>query len=287
MADARASAGDRWAARPVLGAVLRVAVVVVPVVVAVLVGIGLTHLLPTAHTLWGRIGWFAAVLAGATVALLLTDRLARRLLPLAVLLELSLVFPDRAPSRMRAARTPSVRELEKRLQGLRSDGVSGRPIETAETLVMLVGMLGVHDKKTRGHSERVRAFTDLLTTELKLDDDDRMRLRWAALVHDLGKLQVPSRILNGGSDLTEDDWLAIRRHPEEGERLAVGLLPWLGEWGTAVVAHHERWDGTGYPRGLAGDGIGYGASCDFHEHNARRPGRDRQAVGLRHLCRRQ
>src|SRR3954452_17785095 len=173
MRDAKANAGDRWAARPVLGAVLRVAVFVVPVGVAVLAGIALTQVLPTAHTVPGRVAWFAAVLGGSTGALLLADSVARRVLPLAVLLELSLVFPDRAPSRMRAARTPSVRELEQRLLALRSDGSGGDPFETAETLVMLVGMLGVHDKRTRGHSERVRAFTDLLTNELKLDEDDR------------------------------------------------------------------------------------------------------------------
>ena len=260
MAMDRDVADDRrWAARPVLGALLRVAVVVVPVLVGLGVGIWLAHLLPAAQTWPGRIGWYAAVLGGSFAALLLTDRLARRLLPLAVLLELSLLFPDRAPSRLRAARTPSVREIEKKMLALRRDGISSEPIETAETLVTLVGILGVHDKKTRGHSERVRAFTDLLTDELRLDEADRMRLRWAALVHDLGKLVVPGRVLNGGSDLSDDEWETIRRHPHEGQRLAAGLLPWLGEWGAAVVAHHERWDGSGYPAGLAGADIPYGA----------------------------
>src|SRR5690242_9591301 len=131
MGHANTVSGDRWAARPVLSGMLRVAVVVVPVIVGVLVGIALTKVLPTAHSFWGRVAWFAAVLAGSTVALLLADRLARRVLPLAVLLELSLVFPDRAPSRLKAARTPSVRELEKRLQTLRSDGVTTPASESA------------------------------------------------------------------------------------------------------------------------------------------------------------
>jgi hypothetical protein len=250
---------DRWPARPVLGAVLRCAVVVVPVVLAVAVAIELTRVLPTADNWSGRVGWWMAVLGGSTAALLLADRAARRTLPLAVLLDLALVFPGRAPSRLRAARTTSVRELERRLATLRSEGAAGRPIDAAETLVTLVGILGLHDRRTRGHSERVRAFTDLLTAELGLDEDARVRVRWAALVHDIGKLSVPGAILNGGRDISPDDWEALRRHPDEGRRLAAGLMPWLGEWGTAVNQHHERWDGEGYPLGLAGEQIGYGA----------------------------
>ncbi|MDT7546637.1 MAG: hypothetical protein QOE99_2747 [Actinomycetota bacterium] len=249
----------RWSAHPVLGALLRCAAVVVPLVIALAAALLLTRLLPSATDWPGRVAWWAAVLGGSTAAMLLADRVARRLLPLAVLLDLALVFPDRAPSRLRAARTTSVRELEQRLVALRADGVGGRPIDAAETLVTLVGILGLHDRRTRGHSERVRAFTDLLTAELGLDEDARVRVRWAALVHDIGKLTVPGGVLNGGRDLSEDDWAALRRHPDEGQRLAAGLVPWLGEWGRAIAEHHERWDGSGYPLGLAGAQIGYGA----------------------------
>ncbi|MCU1591323.1 MAG: hypothetical protein JWP11_2579 [Frankiales bacterium] len=254
-----ASRTDRWPARPALGALLRCAVVVVPLVVAVVAAILLTRLLPAAATWPARVGWWTVVLSGSTLALLLADRTARRTLPLAVLLDLALVFPGRAPSRMRAARTTSLRELEQRLVALRAEGAGGRPIDAAETLVTLVGILGIHDPRTRGHSERVRAFTDLLTQELGLDEDARVRIRWAALVHDIGKLSVPGGVLNGSSDLSEDEWAVIRHHPEEGRRLAAGLIPWLGEWGSAIGQHHERWDGTGYPLGLSGEEIGYGA----------------------------
>jgi hypothetical protein len=127
----------------------------------------------------------------------------------------------------------------------------------AETVVVLVGILGLHDKRTRGHSERVRAFTDLLTSELGLDESARMRLRWAALVHDLGKLAVPATLLNSPRILDDEGWDLMRRHPQEGVRLLGGLLPWLGEWGGAVAEHHERYDGTGYPLGLSGEQISY------------------------------
>src|SRR5438270_10822332 len=104
-----ASGSDRWAARPVLGAMLRCAAVLVPLAVALAAAFVLTRALPTAETWPGRVAWWVAVLGGSTVALLLTDRAARRLLPLAVLLDLALVFPDTAPSPLRAARPPSVR----------------------------------------------------------------------------------------------------------------------------------------------------------------------------------
>jgi hypothetical protein len=99
----------------------------------------------------------------------------------------------------------------------------------------------------------------MLTEELKLPEEARVRLRWAALLHDIGKLAVPGTVLNGGRDLAADAWEALRRHPIEGEKLAGALLPWLGEWGTCVREHHERWDGSGYPHGLKGTQISLGA----------------------------
>ncbi len=238
---------------------VRVLVVLVPLGVSVGVALLLIAALPEATTRPGEVAWWIVVLGGALGAALLTDRLARRALPLSVLLELSLVFPDRAPSRMKTLRSASVRELETQLLALRKAGESGTAIEVAETLVVLVGILGLHDKRTRGHSERVRAYVDLLSDQLGLPEEDRLRLRWAALIHDLGKLTVPGRILNGGKDLTDSDWDLLYQHPDEGERLAAGLLPWLGQWGAAVREHHERYDGSGYPQGLVGEQISLGA----------------------------
>lgn len=263
------SGSDRWQARPALGGALRVAALVVPVLVGLGAAVLLATSLPAADGLLERIAWWSTVLGGSVLATYATDRVARRLLPLAVLLELSLVFPDRAPSRLRAIRSASVRDLDTTLARLRGEGVPMQPYEAAETLVTLVGILGLHDKRTRGHSERVRALTDLLTDELRLDEDARMRLRWAALVHDLGKLTVPVTVLNGTARLEPSEWELLRQHPDEGVRLVSGLLPWLGAWGAAVGEHHERWDGGGYPRGLAAEEISYAARlvsvCDAFE----------------------
>ena len=274
---------DVWAAHPVWAATVRVVVFLVPLVLSVLTGLYVSRLLPLGDTTLARIGWWLAVFVVSSIVLFLTDRFARRFLPLAVLLELSLVFPDRAPSRLRSVRTASVRELETRLSHLREHGEKTPPIAAAETLVTLVGLLGVHDKRTRGHSERVRALVDLLTDEMGLSEEERGRARWAALVHDMGKLTVPATVLNKAGGLDDEEWDNVRRHPDEGVRLLGGLLPWLGEWGRAVGEHHERWDGTGYPNGLAGDQIGLGARivavADAYEvmTSARSYGRARSA----------
>ena len=72
-----------------------------------------------------------------------------------------------------------------------------------QTVLELVAALSVHDRQTRGHSERVRVFADLIADEMKLAPADRARLRWASLLHDIGKLEVPSEILSKPAKLTE------------------------------------------------------------------------------------
>jgi len=79
------------------------------------------------------------------------------------------------------------------------------------------------------------------------------------MLHDVGKIHVPARILNKPGQPDAHEWDAIKRHPEEGARLAAPLAEWLGEWSLTIAQHHERWDGGGYPKGLRGDQICYGA----------------------------
>jgi putative nucleotidyltransferase with HDIG domain len=208
-----------------------------------------------AKVLW--IGWLFA--AGSAVALVL-ERAGRRLLPLAVLLQLSLAFPDHAPSRFAMARTAgNVRRLHERIADAKTRGVDDDPAMAARQILELVAALSAHDRKTRGHSERVRAYADMIATELALDEDDRDRLRWAALLHDIGKLHVPGRILNKPGKPDAAEWKRLAAHPVEGAALAAPLLPWLGRWAGTIEQHHERFDGNGYPARLAGDEIGLGA----------------------------
>jgi len=187
----------------------------------------------------------------------LVERLGRRLLPLVMLLRLAMLFPDRAPSRFAVAREAgSVRRLRARLAAVGSD--SEPESWSAERILALATALQSHDRRTRGHSERVRVFTDLLAEEMKLAPEDRDRLRWAALLHDIGKLTVAARILNKPGKLDDREWEVIRGHPAEGARIAGPLVEWLGPWAGAIIEHHERFDGEGYAAGLTGMEISLG-----------------------------
>jgi putative nucleotidyltransferase with HDIG domain len=98
----------------------------------------------------------------------------------------------------------------------------------------------------------VSAFNDLIAAEIGLSQGDRAKLRWAALLHDIGKLHVHTMTLNKPGKPTAAEWRAIKRHPEIGARIVAPLRPWLGDWVDGVGQHHERFDGQGYPNGLAG-----------------------------------
>jgi len=192
----------------------------------------------------------------ATAVLWAVDRLARRLLPLAALLHLSLVFPDQAPSRFRSAlRSGSSRRLERMLDDARANGLDADPGHAARQVVEMIGAIGDHDRRTRGHCERVRLYADLVGEELNLSAEERQKLQWGALLHDLGKLMVPAEILNKKGQPDEGEWAIIERHPSAGMQLVAPMRDFLGEWAHAIGGHHERWDGEGYPQRLRGNDI--------------------------------
>jgi hypothetical protein len=214
--------------------------------------------MPTS-SFWLFLLWWVGLSALATAVLVLGDRLSRKALPLVALLKLSLVFPDRAPSRLRTAlRAGTVQSLQQRIADASAAARAGTPVEAAERLLELVAALDVHDHVTRGHAERVRAYAQMIAEEMRLGRTERDLLNWAALLHDIGKLGIPSEILTKPGRLNEAEYDAIQRHPELGEQLVAPLRSWLGEWSEAVGDHHERWDGRGYPRGKAGEEITLG-----------------------------
>ncbi|MCB1475977.1 MAG: HD domain-containing protein [Rhodobiaceae bacterium] len=108
---------------------------------------------------------------------------------------------------------------------------------------------------TAGHSERVCVYTDLIAAELGLAPAKRRWLKRAALLHDIGKLGISNRILDKAGKLSDDEFETIKRHPVFSEE----ILSRIGVFADIAVVgggHHERLDGKGYPRGLAGDEIG-------------------------------
>ncbi|HSH60971.1 MAG TPA: HD-GYP domain-containing protein [Acidimicrobiales bacterium] len=235
---------------------VRLLALAIPVATSVASAAVLSRLITRPSGLLPVMGWWSIIVATSTTALVAVDRAARRLLPLAALLRLSMVFPDRAPSRFGIAfRAGTTRNLKEQLAAARERGIDDEPTRSAQRLLTLVGALNRHDRATHGHSERVRAFNDLIAEGLRLPEADRDRLRWAALMHDVGKVEVPARVLNKPSVPSPDEWETLRSHPEAGARIAAPLRSWLGPWSLAIEEHHERWDGTGYPRGLAGQEI--------------------------------
>ena len=250
---------DRWRARPLVAGAVVVAVFAVPVVASIGAAALLGHLWVPATTAGGMALRWVAILGTSTLVFLGCERLTRRALPLTVLLRMGMVFPGRAPKRLSVARRSwTTRDLSRRIDEARHQGISDEPTAAAEQIVALAATLSAHDRKTRGHAERVRAFTDLIAEELRLPDDDRDRLRWSALLHDVGKLTVHADILNKAGSLSDDEWELMRQHPLEGAKLTAPLAAWLGPWANTIAEHHERFDGRGYPFGLAGQAISTG-----------------------------
>lgn len=122
----------------------------------------------------------------------------------------------------------------------------------------LVTAVDNKDRYTRRHSEHVLRLLRLLGEELALPEEEILALEVAALVHDVGKIGVPARILRNPGLLTREEIEAVRQHSALGAIL-VGAVPELAYTLPAVRNHHEAWDGNGYPDGLVGEAIPYSA----------------------------
>lgn len=122
------------------------------------------------------------------------------------------------------------------------------------TLQALTASIDAKDRYTCGHSERVALVASQLATIIGFDRARAERVRIAGLVHDVGKIGVPESVLCKPGRLTNDEFALIRLHPEIGHRILKDI-PLLEDVLPAVLHHHERWDGRGYPAGLKGEDI--------------------------------
>lgn len=244
---------ERWASRALLAFAVRALLFLVPIIFSLAATVIAANLWPKPSTTVDTVAWWVTISAIATSILLLVQRYLRRFLPIVALLRMSLVFPDEAPSRFRMAlRTGTVNQFHKEAK---SGTLSASAQRAAENLLTLSQQIGNHDRLTRGHSERVRAYSDLIAEEMGLPQHDRDLLHWAALLHDVGKLDVPAEILNKDGKPDAEEWAVLQTHPGRSEAHLAPLAEWLGEWRLAASQHHERWDGKGYPDGLSGTDI--------------------------------
>lgn len=170
---------------------------------------------------------------------------------------------ERALSRRSATleRQRYQRELERRVQEATA-GLSRALSETAQayesTLNALVAALDAREQETAGHSQRVVRFTLAIAERMGVTGAELEDVGRGALLHDIGKIGVSDAILLKPGPLNPDEWIEMRKHPEVGFQI-LASIPFLAKPAEVVLAHQERWDGTGYPHGLAGEAIPLGA----------------------------
>ena len=126
------------------------------------------------------------------------------------------------------------------------------------TLEALGAAIDLRDSQTAGHSQRVAAYATKIARELGGGEREIRTIARGAWLHDIGKLATPDAILLKPGALTETEWRVMRQHVEIGYDL-VKRIPFLADAAEIVLTHHERWDGSGYPRGLRGAEIPFGA----------------------------
>jgi diguanylate cyclase (GGDEF)-like protein/putative nucleotidyltransferase with HDIG domain len=151
-----------------------------------------------------------------------------------------------ADAAMYAAKS-RIRELGRPTHATKEDSAFG-------ILESLVRAVDAKDRYTKDHCDIVAEYAVKLATRLGLSDDAKRALRTAGLLHDIGKIAVPDEILKKPGPLTDDERASMRRHVKIGEAL-VREVPQLKDVIQAVSCHHERYDGSGYPRGLKGEEI--------------------------------
>jgi HD-GYP domain-containing protein (c-di-GMP phosphodiesterase class II) len=168
----------------------------------------------------------------------------------------------------------------------RSQQLAAALRELEETYIATVRGLAIaveaKDEVTGGHIHRVCRYGMLLTALVAPDHADDPQFKYGFLLHDVGKLTVPDNVLTKPGALSESEWALMKQHPGSG-RSILADIPFLEGAREIVYAHHERWDGNGYPRGLAGDEIPLGAQifplCDaFDAMTSDRPYRKASPV---------
>ena len=114
--------------------------------------------------------------------------------------------------------------------------------------------MDLRDHETEGHTQRVTDMTLNLARAMQVSESQLTAIRCGALLHDIGKMGVPDAILLKEGKLSEEEWVLMRKHPQLAHDMLVPIA-YLNDALNIPYCHHEKWDGTGYPQGLAGENI--------------------------------
>jgi putative two-component system response regulator len=126
----------------------------------------------------------------------------------------------------------------------------------AETIFRLARMVEFRDEETGRHVHRMSAYCDILARQIGYSAEDAERLRLASQLHDVGKVAIPDGVLLKPGKLTPEEFEVIKGHTDAGYKMLLGSSSDIVQLGALIAyTHHERWDGTGYPRRLAGETI--------------------------------
>ncbi len=125
-----------------------------------------------------------------------------------------------------------------------------------EIITAFIKLLDIHEPCTNGHSLKVASFAEKIAFELSLSLEEIQEAYWSGMVHDIGKLLIPTEILNKEGTLEDDEYNLIKQHPIWGFKALSSVQP-LNKIAVNILHHHERWDGKGYPHGLKNDEIPY------------------------------
>jgi HD-GYP domain-containing protein (c-di-GMP phosphodiesterase class II) len=144
-------------------------------------------------------------------------------------------------------------EIQKAIDGLKAAAQENHLL-FVNSVRMLAAAIDAKDPYTRGHSERVAKYSLAIGKQLGLSQRELMNIRVGALLHDVGKIGIDDRILRKPGALTEEEFEVMKTHPVKGEAI-MGGVPQLQAMLPGMLYHHERWEGGGYPEGLAGEEI--------------------------------
>ncbi|BBB90031.1 MAG TPA: HD domain-containing protein [Methylomusa anaerophila] len=126
------------------------------------------------------------------------------------------------------------------------------------TIRALVMALESKDGYTHSHSVEVAEIATKVAAELGLSQQEQFKIKFAALLHDIGKIGIPDHILNKNGSLSDEEWDTMRQHPTIGAKI-ISTIPNMEEIAHIIKHHHSRWDGKGYPGGILGENIPLGA----------------------------